>query len=249
MGNRANNFIKTLDRNLPTILTGISVVTGIASTAYAVYAGYKTAKEMEEIPEDATTVEKIKKIAPKFIPVAAGVIVSSGCAIAANHENGKRYAALAATLAATRIDTAKVQAKAEEILGKEKAEEVKQEISKDKDARDAYARLIADADKRMAFHDLETGYVFRSTLNDFLFAQRTLNDRIESMNEGSISDLYSSMLGDEYVEASIHNDVVFGRNLEVKYFNPSLDVELGPDLQPVYSLSYSYSSPNELRDY
>ena len=236
------NLLTKVDKNLPTILTGISVVSGIVTAGYALYAGFKMKEDLMDIPEDAKTIDKVKKVAPRMIPVVIGMTATAGCAIAANHENGKRYAAVATALAATKIDAAKLQHKAEELLGVEKSEELKEKLKNSDDTKKAYAQLMANADKRMVFHDLESGYFFRTTLNEFLFAQKRFNDKIDVNNDGSIADFYGLLLGDDFVEASAYNDIIFGKNMSQQHFNPTIDVELGPEMQPFYTISYNYGS-------
>lgn len=237
-----SNVLTKVDKNLPTILTGVSVVSGLITAGYALYAGFKMKEDLMDMTEDATTIDKVKMVAPRVIPVAIGMSATAGCAIAANHENGKRYAAVATALAATRVDAAKLQHKAEEILGVEKADEIKEKLKDDADTQKVYAKMMANADTRVLFRDYETGYVFRTTLKEFLMAQKSLNKQIESSREASISDFYHILLGDDYVEANVYNDVVFGKNTDAPFFNPDLDYEVGPDMQPVCVFSYNYAT-------
>ena len=249
-----NNFMTSVDKNLPTILTAISSIAGLATAGYSIYAGYMLNKDLEELSEDATFKDKALTVAKRTWPIVVGEAVSVGCNWTANREYGKRYAAIALGAAATQLDTAKIQEKAEEIIGKEKTEEVKEELKKDPKTAKAYNNAMTSMDQRTVWRDLETGYIFRTSLRDFDYAKRRFNK--ELMEDEShclaISDFYQRLLGDDYDEASVHNDVKFGAqyaNQEpmAATFNPDIDIELGPDMQPVYVISYTYATDSDRR--
>lgn len=250
-----NDFLTNLsvkvDKNLPTILTGASVVTGLATVGYAVWAGFKIKEDLNTIP-DADTLEKIKKIAPRLIPILIGASAASGFAIASNHESGKRIAAATGLVAATKLDMVKLQDKTKEILGEEKAKEVEDELKKDPKTSNSFGNYIASKDKWLTFKDANTGYFWDSTLRDMEFTRRNFNKSLiqQSDNDNytqSIAEFYDRLLGEKYDEVPIHTSVLFGAKFKDEGANRlDFDYEyvVGPDMQPICVVSYSYGEPD-----
>lgn len=129
-----------LDKNSPTVLTGIAIV-GIIGVIVltkkaAVKADHILANEEERREKSGepamTTGEKIAKTWTCYIPVAIVSGVAIGCAIGANTINGRRNAVLASALVASTDALAKHKDKVEELLGKRKAKEIEEALSQDK---------------------------------------------------------------------------------------------------------------------
>lgn len=252
MNDFINKATTTIDKNLPTILTGVSVVSGIATAVYSVYAGFQIKKAWDKLPEDATTLDKVKAAAPWVIGTATGITVSAGTAIAANHESGKRLAAAGLVVASTKLDMQKLQDKTKEILGEEKAKEVEEELKKDPKTANAYGNYISNKDKRMTFRDTNTGYFFRSSMRDIEYTKRKFNNELSlhKDDEGytqSMAEFYDRLLGDDYDEIPVHTNVLFGEKfkdpkammLDIEY-----EYEVGPDMEPICAINYSYGEPD-----
>ena len=257
-----SNVWKSIDENLPTILTAVSVCGVIFTGIYGVWAGMKVKKVLDNLPADADAVDKVKAILPYLIPVFAGMALSVACAIVANHENGKRYAALASVYAAGKVDMEDLKAKCQEImsiredgtkdpeLGKDKMKQVRSEINEDRAKKSAVELGMASADQTMQFHDLENGNTFRSTLANFYRAVGEYNDDLAYCDDYEYKTMEDFLLklnedsdgNSDIAYVDIHSHQAFGPGVDVKSFNPQLDYEMGPNMQPVVTISYDYET-------
>lgn len=200
---------ETIQKNLPHILTGISMVgTGIA-VGTGIYAGYKIKEELDELDEDVETIEKVKVVVKNAAVPVAAACVAAGCAYASDKENATRYAALAGTLAVATSENEYLttfKKKAEEKLGKKKTDEVKDEARKDFTANTPPMGTLA------RFKDLEFGYEFWSTKENFIQAVEIFNDSFNNMSpdmqqEGlPMSRFYEILLGGRYEHIPKHDD-------------------------------------------
>lgn len=243
-----NAFIKGLTegfiKNLPAILTGTTVVTGVGTVVYSVWAGWK----IKEVTEDETidNKTKTKKIVILSIPTVLGAATASGCAIAAQKENSKRIATLAVGAAgAITLASDETKEKALELIDKNhkihkaKRSEVKSNIS-------------VNSDEVIEIKDLVTGYKFKTTLADLWFTVNRFNDDIASGLLGTddtrtLAEFYRSLLGDSYDNIPSHELIKFGsdKSWEGIYdknviLSIELGSELGEDLKPIYTIDYDY---------
>lgn len=257
-----SNVWKSIDENLPTILTAVSVCGVIFTGIYGVWAGMKVKKVLDNLPADADVVDKVKAILPYLIPVFAGMALSVACAIVANHENGKRYAALASVYAAGKIDVEDLKAKCQEImsiredgtkdpeLGKEKMKTVHKEINEERAKKAAVELGMASSDQSIQYHDLENGSIGRTTLANFYRAVGEFNDQLSYLDENGYMTMEDFLLelnrdeeGNSDVQVvNIHNNQAFGPGVDTKSFNPQLDYEMGSNMQPVLTISYDYTT-------
>ena len=225
-------IIETIDKNLPAILSGTGIVIGLATAGYAVYAGWKLKKTTDEV-EDTKT--KIKEGVKTVAPVVVGAAASTVCLVTANKEYAKRFAAVGAAVAATKIDKSKVEEKVSEITGIRKKDEKKSEKQNIPEIRsEVYCH----------FRDLETGYEFDTTLTNFWETVTKFNELCESETT-DISEFYSNLLGDRYNFASAHERLRFGKgcaefNGASTLFKPQLGGGLDDNMRPIYTIEYHY---------
>lgn len=256
------NLWKSIDENLPTVLTGVSVCGVIFTGIWGVWAGMQVKKILDNMPDDADAVDKVKAILPYLIPVFAGIALSVACAIVANHENGKRYAALASAYAAGKVDMEDLKAKCKDImslrddgtkdpeLGKEKMKTVRKEINEERAKKAAVELGMASSDQSIQYHDLENGSIGRTTLANFYRAVGEFNDQLSYLDENGYMTMEDFLLelnrdeeGNSDVQVvNIHNNQAFGPGVDTKSFNPQLDYEMGSNMQPVLTISYDYTT-------
>lgn len=244
----SNEFIKGITegfiKNLPTILTGTTVVVGLGTVGYSTWAGWK----IKEITEDETidNKTKVKRIAILSTPIVIGATAASGCAIAAQKENSKRFAALAAGAAgAITLTSDETKEKALELIDKNhKIHRAKKKETK--------ANISVNSDEVIEIRDMVTGYKFKTTLSDLWFTANHFNEDMASGLLGtgetrSIAEFYRSLLGDEYDNIPSHELIKFGSDISWEgvydknvILSIQLDSELGPDLKPIYTMDYDY---------
>lgn len=79
-----------------------------------------------------TTWDKVKAVAPVYLPCAITTIATGACIIASNVVSKKRYLGLAALVATQAKNFDEYQEKVKELFGEKKEENVKKELAKDK---------------------------------------------------------------------------------------------------------------------
>lgn len=236
-----------IQNNLPTVLTGVSVVTGALTVGYSVWAGFKIHEKITELPSDCDTMDKIKVAAPYLVPVAVGFTVASACAIGANKENGKRLAAAGVTIAALSADKKDLMDKTKEFLGKDENGKVDQEkgeeefkkiqgaVDEERAKKMAAATGMASAHQLTTVHDLTTGYVWKTTLKDLYGAISDFNN-VNQIEHQPISYFYEQ----SYTSGMVYPDLesIYDDIYVDEYFNPEIDYEPGPDMQPILTIKW-----------
>lgn len=244
----SEEFGKWFNKNLPGILTTISMTSTLVTGVFAVKAGIDIQKELAELPDDTDTLDKVKVALPHLAPVAIGVTISMGTAYAAHHEHTKRYMALASTLAITQKDNKylqKFKEEAEKKLGVKKAEEVKNEVAK-LEADKVSSAFNAPTDAYVWFHDLETGHIFRTTFLKLQRCRDEYND-ICRVEPRPISEFYRLVQGDEYEPMPLHEYIGVG-SPSCPALILTFGSELANDMSQVYTISYEHCDINDLPD-
>ena len=233
-----------LEKNLPAILTGGSVVTELCTVGYSVWAGWKI-KEITE-NEKLDTKTKVKKIALVSAPVAVGTAVSSGCAIAAHKENTKRYAALAVTATAGVASLAKNDEAKDKVL-----DVVDRDHKIHRTKKDEKSNITANSNEVIEIYDEVTGYKFKTTLSDLWFTVNRFNDEVCAyINTGetvSIDKFYDTLLGESYDAVPAHELIKFGNKISYMdrdeapvVLSIQLDSRLDENMKPIYTMTYDY---------
>lgn len=244
-----NTFIKSITegmiKNLPAILTGVSVVSEVGTVTYSVWAGWK-AKEITE-DDSIDNKQKVKKIALLSVPTIFGTLLSGGCAIAAHKENGKRFAALTVSGTAGAILMASDETKDKALDLIDKNHKIHRRITNE----GVKSNINTDSTEVIDIYDEVTGYKFQTSLSDLWFTVKRFNDEVSQIigtgETRTIGDFYDYLLGSKYERIPSHELVKFGTDIsyEGNYDNAAiLSIELGSrlgdDLKPVYTINYDY---------
>lgn len=126
-----SSFIK---RNLPTIMTvgaGIGVAVTVGLAIKATPSAVEKIRAKEEIDPDMTTLQKVAVGAPDYAATIMAFAITEGLMFGANHMNLKRIATISALYSALSADKKtkeKVLSAAEEIIGKEKMDDIKKAV-------------------------------------------------------------------------------------------------------------------------
>lgn len=226
-----------IDENLPTILTGVGVISGLVTIGFAVYAGWKIHETVEDESKD--TKQKAKSIVKVSIPVAAGAAVATTCTIAANKQSLARIAAASSVIAVSKIDKEETKKKIEDITG------VK--IGND-DKREQKSETVATppnvSNLKVRMKDGMTGLRFEASMNDFWKAVASFNAEIGE-DESNMLEFYEKIIGDKYGidYMPIYENMKFGGyGYNPPTFQPRFTrCEIDGDMQPVYVFVYDYS--------
>lgn len=176
-----------------TILTFLSVG-GVIGTSYlASKAALKAKNELETLGEDAPLKEKIRTVAPIYIPTVAVGAATIACVLGANTFSRKQQASALAAGAILEQTYKKYKDKAEELLGKGKVEE---EIVKD-DLDDNPPWDTPDKDKRLFYYNYyengeypEYGSYFEATPEEILKAEMELNRIFIIRKKATLKDFF-----------------------------------------------------------
>lgn len=131
---------RTLSRNSSKILLGLGIAGAFTAVGFAISATPKAMILLEEKKQelgveklDAKTI--VKTAAPVYIPTAISMGISTGCIIAASSVNDRRNAALAAAYTMSETALRSYQDKVVEMVGPEKAKEIKEAVALDNMAK------------------------------------------------------------------------------------------------------------------
>lgn len=230
--------------NLPAILTGASVVTGVSTVAYSTWAGWKIKEITEDESIDNKT--KVKKVAIVSIPTVLGTTLACGCAIVAHKENSKRLAVLAASAAgAATLVSDDTKEKILDVVDKD------HKIHRTKKS-EVKSNITVGSNEEIEIEDEVTGYRFKTTLSDLWFTANQFNDDLLNIigtgEHMSIADFYERLLGEGYRSCSSHELVKFGSDVswDSNHFDKNvilsiqLDSRLDDNMKPIYTMSYDY---------
>lgn len=248
---RSGDFLNT---NSPTIFAGIAIAGVIGTTAMAVRATLKARDIIDEARyEDPDTGEHVEpEIAEKvvltwkcYIPVAlmAGLTVAS--IVTSHNIQNKRNVLLAGLYSTSQKALEDYQQKTEEVVGKKKAEQVKEAIIDDQLAKNPVGRnnvIMTGYGNTLCF-DTWSGRYFESDINkvkqgvnDFLYQLR-LEDRL-SMNE------FYGYLNVDSAECGESVGWTIDQKLEIEYTS-----KLASDGRPCLVISYSIPPSGSFRNW
>lgn len=178
--------------NSPIILTAIGV-TGTIATAYlAARASFKAAEVLEDHHEPGITKEKVKETWKLYIPSLASAAVTCTAIVCANRIGYRRTAAVAAGLALTERALDEYKDKVVQTIGKNKEKAVREEIAKDRVARDAsnHPPVLVQTTGKVLLHEAYTGRFFEGTVEDVKKAVNIINRAIQQEDSQTVSDFY-----------------------------------------------------------
>lgn len=193
-----------LSENSPAILVGVTVVgvitTGVMATRATIRASEiiedeRLGRMNEENDWDSTELEpkEIVELTWRYyIPVVAVAGITIASAICSYRIQKNRGAALAALYSTSIKALEEYQAKAEEVVGKTKADKVREKIAEDKLAAhpvDPYNVIFTGLGDTLCY-DVLSGRYFKHDIQKIQQARNDLNHRMMSENCLSLNDWY-----------------------------------------------------------
>ena len=194
----AKTVLATLDKNAPTILTGVGAA-GVISTS--VLAAVETPKAMRAIEkadaekgEPLTRMEMVKTAAPCYIPAALNGALSIACIIFSHKMSMGRYAALAAAYSLTETSYKEFREKASEFLTEHQEQKVLDEIAKDhvlaNPPKESTIITVGNKTGQTLCYDSVSGRYFMSDIEVLRKAEHCLNKRLMDETWVSLNTLY-----------------------------------------------------------
>ncbi|UNI72529.1 MAG: hypothetical protein [Chaetfec virus UA24_144] len=189
IGKTTLNFVKV---HSPEIMTGVAVI-GVVSTAILAGEATTKAQRLIEAAEAETPKEKVQVAWKCYIPTVVVGCTTIGCIIGATSVNLKRNAALSAAYSLSETFAHEYKQKVIDHLGEEKEQEIRDEINKDRIAKNPPSESVImslnESDKVLC-RDAISGRYFHSTMEELKKIQNDLNARIMKDMFVSLNDFY-----------------------------------------------------------
>lgn len=194
-----SKVLRILDKNSPTILTGLAVGGVITTTVLAVRATPKAIlliegkedRQCESLPPK----EIIQTTWKVYLPVVISGVVTIVCIVAANSINLKRNTAIAGAAAITEVALKEYQAKVVETLGETKDRKIRDEIAKDRITNDPPmdSEVIIIGNGDVLCYDSWSGRYFQGEIEKIRRAVNDMNKELLTGERISVNDLYYAM--------------------------------------------------------
>jgi hypothetical protein len=236
IGTVLKTIMRGLERESPTILTGLGI-TGIATTAImAVRATPKALYLLEEERairyadeskrEPISKIDTIKIVWKCYLPATLVGLATAVCFIGAHSINLRRNAALASLYSITEASLKNYQEKVIEIIGKNKEEKIHDALVADRLVQNPVSKneVIITGNGETLFYDSWSGRYFKSDMEKVRKAQNDLNhDLLGGDMYLSLNSLYEE-LGLERVEAGSEIGWTFDNGmLDIKFTSKITD--------------------------
>lgn len=199
IGSAIARFIK---KNSSDILTGITVVTGIAAPIEAViakpYADERLEKATTEKGEDLTFWEKVKVASPYYIPTAVTVLAGSASAICCRVKDKKTIESMAGAYALLATTYHEFRGGTDKVFGQGAQYKVDAELARTADDHCIYSTSmfqetvsLGSLDKcERLFYDTFSKRYFISTIGNVLDAQIAINRNLMLRGEAFVNEYY-----------------------------------------------------------
>ena len=231
-----------LAKNSPTILTGIAVTSGLSAVIFAIKDTPKAIKalelEHEKYQETCVFTKKdVIQITWKYyIPTAIMTGISIGCMIGSNTVNLKRNAALASLYSLSETALKEYRTKVIETIGQNKERKIKDEIVKDRMARNTVneSDVIFTGNGDTLCYDSFSGRYFKSDIEKIKQALNKLSRDMLSENFIALNEVYYA-LGLK----SIGLGNLVGWHVDDGLIEPDFDSTIADNGQPCIVLNYT----------
>ncbi len=211
-----NSVSRSVERNLPAILTGLGVTGFVTTVVIAVKATpaadqchsrhTRTRADIQDEPEyeydDETRkkllrddiLEEAKELAPMYLPVVGMGLVSIACFVGASKVHADRQATLLAAYSLSEKTLATYQEKVKERLGedmhKEALDSTMRDIVRETEAPEG---TLVVMEGKFRFYDTVLGRYFYSTREEIMGAESEINRRLLMETRVPLSEFYSTM--------------------------------------------------------
>lgn len=143
----------------------------------------------EEKGEKLTKFETFKVAGPVYIPAFAAGVATLACIFGANALNKRQQGALMSAYALVDQSLKDYKRKAIELYGEDGADEIKEEIAKDK-----YDDYVLSGDSNLQlFYDDFSGRYFESTMENVVKAEYAINRKISLWGGANLNEFYDAL--------------------------------------------------------
>lgn len=172
-----------LVRHEPEILMSMGIAGLLFATIWTVKATVSAVravdKKKEELNKDKLTFkETMGTVWKYYIPSIASTIISVPCIIAGNRVSSKRTAALAAAYTISETALQEYQAKARDVVGGKKEQEIREAVCKDRVQSTPCNTVLLTGDGDSLFFEPTSARYFKSSWSKILKAANELNAKM-----------------------------------------------------------------------
>lgn len=176
---------KIIEDNAPLILSSVAVV-GTVTTGYlATKAGWRSGEALKDDVFERTTADKIKQVAPYFLPAAGAGAATITCIVFSHKISAGRIAAMAAAYSLSENRLKEYKAKIEEKLGIEKKEEIEEELIHERLRSTPVPTFVFGNNDILCF-DAHSGRYFKSSQSEILKAVNDTNFEVLNSNYATL---------------------------------------------------------------
>jgi hypothetical protein len=194
------DFRRYFTKKAPSILTGLGIGFGFASTILAVGATPKALTLIKEKKEETgeeklSVIDTVKTAGTCYIPSAITAICGVCCIVSANKKHIKRNAVLATAYSVAEHDLREYRCKVVETLGEKKEKDIRGKIVKDhtnENPPTAENILTPNGGKTLCY-DNWSGRYFMSDMETLRRCENDLNARILKDQFVPLNDLYDML--------------------------------------------------------
>ena len=184
-----------INKEAPTILTGITIISGISATISAIYATPKALYliQDEETRNSGLSPTEIVKVTWRcYVPTVFFTIISISSAIGANSISLQRNAAISGLYALSEKAYKEYKEKVLDIIGERKEEKIRDAISQDRLDKDPLSRkeVIVIGKGDTLFYDSLSGRYFKTEIETVRRVQNDFNQDLLSEMYRSLNELY-----------------------------------------------------------
>lgn len=248
--------LQSVDRNSPTILTGVAVLGVITTVVLAIRATPKAQMliEAEKIfreeeygdNREMTPVDIAQATWKCYIPTVGMGVLTIGCIIGANHINLRRNAALASLYSLSVKTLEEYQKKVVEQIGEKKEEKIRDEIAQDEITRNPpkAETIVLTGKGTYLCYDKFSGRYFRSDIETVRRAENKFNQMLLREMWLSINEFYD-LIRLEPTEFGEEQGWIAERNMmDLKFHTKLATLEDGRE-EPCLVIDY-YVQPHHI---
>lgn len=196
-------------------------------------------EKLKALPEDATTMDKVKVAAPLYLPAALMLATSSGCIIGGCALGEARLAAMTNLAMMSETALAKYEQKVIDTIGEDKAKELHEQAAKEISTQEQLppaTRVDSTGKGSDIFFEPLTGRYFLSCEKAIYDAEKAINNQIDQGSDmwASVSD-WMFELGLSYAQLGEFSGWNIERRLNI---GVSKEWENTPDGRPCKIISY-----------